>query len=172
MLDLKAGQADVGIRCGAPPWKGLKAEMVSPIHLSPVCSPALLDAGPALKSPEDCLARPLIHADITGHPLGEEWRTWLAAAGVSGIAELDGLSFHDPNLALQAAIDGLGIAMGYPELAEPDVSAGRLVYPFELKVRHAFSYFLVYPTARAQVARIRRFRQWILTESRAARGAA
>ena len=166
-LDLAKGDADVGVRCGVPPWKGLKSERISPINMSPVCSPSLLSGRTRLKSPKDVLKFPLLHADISGHALGEEWRTWLAAASVVDVAKLEGLSFHDPNLALQAAIDGLGIAMGYLELAEQDIATGRLIYPFELTVRHSFSYHLVYPTARAQSPKIKAFRNWIMGESRA-----
>ncbi|MEM7222939.1 MAG: LysR substrate-binding domain-containing protein [Pseudomonadota bacterium] len=164
-LDVANGEADVGIRCGRPPWPGLKAELVCQIHMSPVCSPSLLGERRALREPLDSLAFTMIHADIAGHELGEEWKTWLAAAGHPEVGKLDGLSFHDPNLALQAAVDGLGIAIGYRELAEHDIATGRLIYPFELMVRHAFSYYLVYPSGRALKPKVRRFRKWVLAES-------
>ena len=167
-LDLANGEADVGVRCGVPPWKGLKSDFILPIHMAPVCSPSLLAGRAALRTARDVLELTLIHADITGHELGEEWKTWLTSAGVTDVGTLDGLSFHDPNLALQAAVDGLGIAMGYAELAEQDIAAGRLVYPFDLMVRHAFSYHLVYPATRARSPKVKVFRSWILAESRAA----
>lgn len=166
-LDLVKGEADVGIRCGTPPWRGLNADLVLPIHMTPVCSPSFLEGRNQLRTPRDILEFALVHADITGHDLGEEWRTWLTAAGVTDVVRLDGLSFHDPNLALQAAVDGLGIAMGYLELAEHDISAGRLVSPFSLAVRHPFSYYLTYPGTRAQTPKIKAFRNWIMDESRA-----
>ncbi|MEM7170537.1 MAG: LysR substrate-binding domain-containing protein [Pseudomonadota bacterium] len=171
-LDLIMGEADVAIRCGKPPWKGLKSHLLMPIHMSPVCSPGLLVGENSIVAPQDVLAQTLIHADIGGHEAGEEWRAWLAAAGVemmglagsagvAGSARLEGLSFQDPNLALQAAVDGLGLAMGYLELAEPDIAAGRLVYPFKAQVRLDFSYYLTYPVERAQEPKIRDFARWI-----------
>jgi LysR family glycine cleavage system transcriptional activator len=48
-------------------------------------------------------------------------------------------------LALQAAIDGLGIAMGYVELAAIDLAEGRLVQPFAAAVQHPWSYYIVIP---------------------------
>ena len=78
-LDLKAGEADVGIRCGVPPWKGLKAEVISPIHMSPVCSPSFLSGRGMLKIPQECLGLTLIHADITGHELERRIRESRAA---------------------------------------------------------------------------------------------
>lgn len=165
-LDLAKGEADVGVRCGIPPWKGLQADFILPIHMTPVCSPSILgdlDRFPAARTVLDFT---LIHADITGHALGEEWKTWLAAAGISDAIKLDGPSFHDPNLALQAAVDGLGFAMGYLELAEHDIATGRLVSPFDLTVRHSFSYYLTYPAAQAQAPKVKVFRDWIMAESR------
>ena len=165
MLEFARSEADVGIRCGLPPWPGLQAELLLPVTMTPVCSPALLAAGAALSRPRDVLDHGLIHADVTGHVLGEEWRTWLMAAGVRDFGDLAGLSFHDPGLAMQAAIDGLGIAIGYLELAGPDLAAGRLVRPFEVQVRHNFSYYLVYPAARQNEPGVSAFRHWIRREA-------
>ena len=161
-LDLRAGDADVAIRCGIAPWPGLVDEFVLPIHMAPVCSRSFLGQLGDAPRPRDVLGQTLIHADITGHELGEEWRTWLAAAGVATPAALPGLSFHDPSLALQAAMDGLGIAMGYLELAAADIEAGRLVRPFPFAVAHHFSYYLVYEGARAREPGIAAFRDWVL----------
>lgn len=162
-LDLDEGAADVAIRCGKPPWPGLTSELLRPIDMTPVCSPSLLKDG-GLKDARDVLSHELIHADIGGHALGEEWRMWLTAAGVSPDADLQGSSFRDPSLALQAALDGLGIAMGYLDLVEPAVESGRLVRPFDLVVKHYFSYYFVYPTTRAHEGKIRRFKDWLASE--------
>lgn len=165
-LDLAKGEAEIAIRCGLPPWKGLDNDLVMPIHMAPLCSPALLagDAG-SLKA-RDLLGQTLLHADVAGHELGEEWQVWFAAAGVNDAAKAPGLSFHDPNLALQAALDGLGIAMGYLELAEPEIASGRLVCPVPLALRHRFSYHLAYPAARSSAPEIQGFRNWVLKEGR------
>ena len=48
MLDLGKGAADISIRCGVPPWPGMATELLLPIHMTPVCSPALLANGNAL----------------------------------------------------------------------------------------------------------------------------
>jgi len=166
MLEFAKDEADIGVRCGLPPWPGLQAEFLLPVTMTPVCSPALLAEGAALRRPRDVLNHSLIHADVTGHVLGEEWRTWLEAAGAGEVGGLAGLSFHDPGPAMQAAIDGLGIAIGYLELAEADLAAGRLVRPFAQQVRHGFSYYLVYPAARRREPGIAAFRAWILKEAR------
>ncbi|MEM7124403.1 MAG: transcriptional regulator GcvA [Pseudomonadota bacterium] len=163
-LDLVAGEADVAIRCGVPPWGGLVDEFVLPIHLAPVCSQSFLNRLGDAPEPKDLLATTLLHADIAGHEMGEEWRLWFGAAGVAVPATMPGLSFHDPSLALQAAMDGLGIAMGYLELAAADIEAGRLVRPFPFAAPHPFSYYLVYDSARRDETKIAAFREWLLDQ--------
>jgi LysR family glycine cleavage system transcriptional activator len=66
---------------------------------------------------------------------------------------------------MQAAVDGLGIAIGYLELAEADLAAGRLIRPFDLRVRHSFSYYLVYPAARRNEPDLAAFRSWCQSEA-------
>lgn len=166
MLRIGGDDIDVGVRCGVPPWPGLAADLLLPIHMTPVCSPAFLK-GDGLANPADLLRFPLLHADVGGHEFGEEWRTWLFAAGIEDIPRFEGLSFHDPGLALQAAIDGLGIAIAYDELAAAEIASGRLVKPFPLTVRHAFSYYVVYPEARRHDALIGSFRRWAIFETQA-----
>lgn len=165
MLDIVGGECDIAIRCGVPPWPGLRAELLLPIHLSPLCSPNLLAGDRELKSPTDLKRFDLIHADTESHVRGEEWKMWLSAAGEREVGEPAGLHFHEPALALQAAADGLGIAMGYLEFAQDDLASGRLVQPFNLCVRHTFSYYLVQPEKRRKSDDLQSFITWIRGEA-------
>ena len=169
-VDIAAGACDIGIRCGQPPWPGLTAELLLPIHLTPLCAPTLLQSGPQLRRPRDLAQHTLIHADIHGHARGEEWQTWLAAAGEASVADGGGLQFREPALALQAAADGLGVAMGYLEFVQDDLASGRLVQPFRLAVRHSFSYYLVTPSARPPKEQAGRFAAWLRQEAEALLG--
>ena len=166
MLDIAGGDSDIGIRCGVPPWPGLRSELLLPIHLSPVCSPGLLEGRQGIKEPRALLRHDLIHADIATHERGEEWNTWLAAAGEVRLGSETGLHFQEPALALQAAADGLGVAMGYLEFIEADLKSGRLVQPFELSVRHDFSYYLVYPDRGASKKKVQAFAAWAREEAK------
>ncbi len=164
-VDVGGGAADVAIRCGVPPWDGIDAELLVPIHMTPVCSPAFIRAHGRLSVPDDSLGLPLLHADAGAHPLGEEWRLWLAACGVVPARPLGGQSFRDPGLGIQAALNGLGISMGYIELVEPELAAGRLVRPFDVAVRHPYSYYLATSSQGRADARIEEFRRWIRSEA-------
>ena len=164
LLDLAGGDADIGIRCGIPPWPGLTAELLMPVHMTPMCSPRLLRDRDLPLAPADLLSFTLLHADVGNIPVGNEWRTWLHAAGLRKRSKLPGMSFQDPALSFQAAIAAAGIAIGYVELLQPELDSGELVRLFDLQVRHMFSYYVVYPTARAKEPAIGEFRDWIFDQ--------
>ena len=110
-----------------------------PIHLLPVCSPDYTTPSGALQQPADALEHNLIHADIGEQAPGQEWRDWLQGCGVVCPEQLDGLSLKDPALAMQAAADGLGLAIGYLELVDLDLHSGRLVCASAQRVKHDYS---------------------------------
>jgi len=146
LADFNRERLDVGIRTGWGEWPGLQAELLTPIHMTPVCSPRLLEGPSGIASPHDMRDFTLIHADVSpGIGILSEWHEWLAAAGASQVDCTHGLSFHDPGMALQAAVDGLGVAMGYVELASIDLAEGRLARPFKKEIRHPWSYYIVIP---------------------------
>lgn len=64
------------------------------------------------------------------------WRAWTQAAGESRPV-MAGPSFNQAVLALQAAKDGLGVALGRRTLVQADLACGRLVkaHPFEAPAR-------------------------------------
>ncbi len=163
-LDLKSEGIDFAIRCGIPPWNGLEHEIYMPIHLIPVCSPDYRKNHPALEKPSDVLMHNLIHADVGEHDLGEEWCDWLQGCGVDCPKKIRGLSFHDPALAMQAAADGLGLAIGYLELIGDDLAAQKLVIAYDSKVEHVYSYYLVYNKASRAKNYIDDFHDWLLSQ--------
>ncbi|MEX1108451.1 MAG: LysR family transcriptional regulator, partial [Dongiaceae bacterium] len=126
LLDLRRREADIAVRCGIPPWPGLEAEFLVPIHLTPVCSPQFLEKSGPIREPRDLLRLPLIHADTPDREDGEEWRRWFGEIGIDELPSTQPLSFHEPMLSMQAAINGLGVGMGYSELIDGDLAAGTL----------------------------------------------
>ncbi len=145
-IDFNQDKIDVGIRNGLGNWSGLESELLMPVHMTPLCAPSLLERFNGALNPQSLTELTLIHADVSsGTGIQSEWCEWLTKAGLDEIDCTHGLSFKDPSLALQAAIDGLGVAMGYVELAKDDLAKGKLVQPFELVVKHPWSYFIVIP---------------------------
>lgn len=135
-----------------------------PIHLVPVCSPDYAAANSPIHEPADALRHKLIHADIGEQPPGQEWRQWIQGCGVDCPERLEGLSLKDLALAMQAAADGLGLAIGYLELIDRDLGSGRLVCANERLVKHDYSYYLVCRQSQARDSAPARFRSWLLDQ--------
>jgi LysR family glycine cleavage system transcriptional activator len=165
-LDLQAGNIDFAIRCGIPPWPDHSHELLMSIHMVPVCSPEYAATSTALKRPIDALRHNLIHADIAEQSRGQEWHDWLKGCGVDCPEQLDGLSLKDPALAMQAAADGLGLAIGYFELIDRDLNSGQLVCASAQRIKHDYSYYLLHRRAPGSGSAAARFRDWLLGQLR------
>lgn len=163
LWDFSGDRFDLGIRSGLGRWTGLKADLIAREFLSPVCSPAFAEGSPALRSPSDLRGMKLLHETPK-----DAWRHWCEHAGMEAIDTDAGLRFNDANLALQAAVDGQGIALGRLVLASDDLRAGRLVQPFDVVLPNDYSYWLVYPRAVADRPELAVFRAWLLSEAKAA----
>jgi LysR family glycine cleavage system transcriptional activator len=143
-----------GIKLGDGQWPGLVAEPLFAADLLPVCAPRL--AGP-LKRPGDLKGPNLLR--VAHSP--DDWPSWLKAAGVTRISAR-GLEFQFYGQALQAAIDGLGIAMGIRPYIDDDLAAGRLIAPFALSVPKGMRWYLVYRDFRTGQRDFAAFRRWII----------
>ena len=89
---------------------------------------------------------------------------WLRAAGAEEVDAQRGPRFSNAGLALQAAIEGQGLALGSEALVGDALAAGRLVRPFDVALPMNFAYYLVYPENTADRPKVASFRQWILSE--------
>jgi LysR family glycine cleavage system transcriptional activator len=154
------GRFDVGLRLGLGRWPGLTAELIARESLSPVCAPALATGSPPLREPAD-----LRHARLLHDVPRDAWRMWCERAGLTDIDVESGLTFDDASLVLQAALQGQGVALGRLTLAERDLREGRLVRPFDIVVPNDYSYWLVYPRAKAERADVAAFRAWVLAQA-------
>jgi LysR family glycine cleavage system transcriptional activator len=97
------------------------------------------------------------------------WSQWLAAAGAPDLKAARQLELEHVYLQLQAAVDGLGVALASMPLIEADVAAGRLVCPIATPQWHAGHYQLVTNEERIGAPVVRAFRDWIRTTVRAAK---
>jgi LysR family glycine cleavage system transcriptional activator len=91
---------------------------------------------------------------------------WLRAAGAPEVDATRGLHLSQTALALQAALDGHGIALGDSTLVADDLAARRLVRPFSIALKGPaqFAYHLVHAPQRSEEPLIKAFRRWVLDE--------
>jgi LysR family glycine cleavage system transcriptional activator len=161
LVDFRRDEVDVAVRFGRGNWPGLRADWLMAEHLFPVCSPALLAAKP-LRAPGDLAQHTLLHTTVSR----EDWQLWLTAAGLPlSIAQQRGLMFDQGFMAVQAAMEGLGVALGRTHLVEGDIAAGRLVVPFETVLPQDAGYYVVVPTTTAAISEVVLFRDWLLASA-------
>ena len=129
-------------------------------QLFPVCSPAALTGNRPLRCPEDLKDYTLLH---TSGGYDDDWRLWLTAAGLpTNLSTHPGLTFDLIFMTVQAAIDGIGVAMGRTSYVEADVASGRLVVPFKITLPADAGFYLVSPQASADSPKLSAFRQWLI----------
>jgi LysR family glycine cleavage system transcriptional activator len=160
LVDFKGGDVDAAIRYGRGHWPGLRADWLTADQLFPVCSPALLTGEKPLRRPQDLAHYVLLH---TSGAYDDDWRLWLTAAGLpASISKQPGLSFDLIFMTVQAAIDGIGVAVGRTTYVEGDIAKGRLVVPFKIALPADAGFYLVSPQAGADKPKLAAFRQWLL----------
>jgi LysR family glycine cleavage system transcriptional activator len=120
---------DVIIRGGPDAFYGFTSRLFLTERRLPVCSPALLARLP-LKDVGDLRRHTLLHTST----LPRVWSDWFAAAGGGDFEPASSLTFDHFYLTIQAALDGLGVAMGPTALVADDLEAGRLVAPFAVSL--------------------------------------
>jgi LysR family transcriptional regulator, glycine cleavage system transcriptional activator len=160
LVDFQRDDVDAAIRYGRGQWPGLRADWLMADQLFPVCSPALLTGNRPLRNPEDLAHQTLLH---TSAGYGDDWRQWLTAAGLpADISKQPGLTFDLILVTVQAAIDGIGVAMGRTSYVEADIAKGRLVVPFKTTLPADAGFYLVSPRAKADSPKLGTFRQWLV----------
>ncbi|NKB57305.1 MAG: transcriptional regulator GcvA [Alphaproteobacteria bacterium] len=162
-VDFSRGDVDAAILVGEGPqsWPGLDAVKLLDVSLFPVCNPVLCEGPDALRQISDLKRFTLLH----GTPRQQDWQRWLEFAGVEDIDANSGVTFDSLNLSIQAAVEGLGIAIAVEELVSDDLAAGRLIQPFGPTRRSKRPFFLVYPPDRLRNRRLRAFKEWLCAES-------
>ncbi len=167
LVDFQRDDFDAAIRLGSGHWFGLEAIKLFDESVTPMCSPRLLEGPDALKSPDDLRKHVLLHNHSMDYdPDAPTWKTWLEAAGASGVNASRGTHFSLPDHGLQASIDGAGVVLGWRSLAAKDVAAGRVVEPFDLTLSLGSSFYLVYPEAHSLRPNIAALRDWLMQEVR------
>jgi LysR family transcriptional regulator of beta-lactamase len=147
------------IRRDTAAWPGYVAEQLFPSTLVPVCTPEL---AVGLRRPSDLQNSTLI---FVPH-LSNDWPCWFEAAGLSTPIRPAGEVFFDNNaMAMQAVLDGVGVATAQPLYVTDALKAGRLVVPFPIVATKRESWYLEYRLARETDAALLAFRDWLHSEA-------
>ncbi|RVD30839.1 transcriptional regulator GcvA [Mesorhizobium sp. M4B.F.Ca.ET.017.02.2.1] len=160
LVDFAREDIDIAIRSGGGTWPGVEVHRLFNADFTPVLSPELAASIGGVREPADLLRLPILDpGDIW-------WRDWFTAAGlpVDELARRPNTSMGAQAYEANAAIAGQGVAIVTRALFKAELADGRLIQPFDLVGDDGHAYWLVYPTARRNVPKIRAFRDWILAE--------
>ena len=126
---------------------------------SPVCAPGMAKK---LREPRDIYRATLL--DVGHAP--RDWSLWLTKAGLDETRISNRIVFGLYAFAIQAALDGVGIAIGLHPYIVDDLAAGRLVAPFALSVRKEQGWYLQFGNVAKNQPDFVAFMRWLRKEAR------
>lgn len=138
-INMAVAGADVSIRFGNGDWAGMDAQFLFGDSIYAVCSPSFADRNGPFQSIDELVHQPLLEITNISSEGWPGWPDWFRALG--GQARPREFRYFDSyGVAVQAAIDGLGIIMGWHSLIGPAVDDGRLIriLPQTMKSENAF----------------------------------
>ena len=151
---------DLAVTYGKGDWPGVVADKVLSIDFFPVCAPSYMQGEHPLTDVANLRYHTLLH-DVDH----QNWIDWLALAGVEDVDPAHGTVMDDTNVLIQAAVNGLGIALGSTPFVADHLDADRLVRPFESTLRSDFAYYVVCPRKNLERAAVRAFKEWLLQQT-------
>jgi len=155
--DFKLGQADVDIRYGVPQWPELVIEPLFEERIMPLASPAFIREH-RLKRAEQLLDVPLIQSNVSV----VQWSDWFSAHSNKRAPERFALRFDRAMMSLDAAAQGLGVALESYTIAGRHLAEGKLKPILGLdKSVPIKAHFAVYPARHAKRAPVEAFLSWL-----------
>ena len=156
-VDMAAEGLDFAIRFGQGSWHGTDAFRLFEAPLSPLCTPKLAET---LKTPAD-----LVEATLLRSYRSDEWSTWFAAAGVAPAAQVNAGIVFDTSLGMmEAALQGLGVALAPPSMFSRHLASGAIIQPFPVTISLG-SYWLTRLQSKPQTSAMLAFSDWMLTHA-------
>lgn len=160
LATFRADGVDIAIRLSKPPFPpGLVAQLLFPLDVFAVASPALLDGGAPIRKPADLSKHVLLH---DAHDL---WPEFIGKLGGKGRADpTKGPRFSQSLLAIDAAVAGQGIALTSEPLVERDIAEGRLRRVFDFSFPMSLGFYVVFPQANAESYALGAMRRWLFAQ--------
>jgi LysR family transcriptional regulator, glycine cleavage system transcriptional activator len=153
---------DLVIRLGTGDWPShIRSHLLLPSEQIVVCSPKLLERGPPLRNVADLKSHTLLYSSLRPHA----WPRWFETAGIKSADLSNSIAFETSALAYEAAVEGMGVALGEIVLISEDVRKGRLIAPFKIYQPNPESFYLLYPKKIEAVPALKEFCVWILDEA-------
>src|SRR5690349_13603022 len=159
--DFELGQSDIDLRYGVPNWPGLVVEPLFEERIIPLASPAFIQAH-RLKRPEHLLGVKLIQSNVSV----VQWPDWFAAFTDKRAPDRFPVRFDRAQMSLDAATQGLGVALESVTIAGRHIAERKLRPVFGLdKAVKVKAHFAVYPARHAKRPPVEAFLAWLHGEA-------
>lgn len=161
-LPFASTEADVGIWYGKGEYPGLTSDLLMHESLFPVCAPSLM---PRLCDIEDLVHHTILVDETLSQSRNRPtWDFWAQDQKIKLPPARRTRRLGQANMVVQAAIEGLGVAMGREPLVIDALCDGRLVRPFPQVTKSANSYWLVRRSGAREDRKVAVFLEWIAAE--------
>ncbi len=158
--DFELGQVDLDIRYGIPAWPQLVVKPIFREPIMPLASAAFIERH-QIRTPADLLQVPLIQSTVGV----VQWADWFALYHPAKKPERFALRFDRALMALDAAVQGLGVALESTVIGGGHIEAGRLQPVFDpawaIPVQ---AHFVVYPERHGYRPEVAQFLEWLGTQ--------
>ncbi|MFO1220579.1 MAG: LysR substrate-binding domain-containing protein [Burkholderiaceae bacterium] len=166
--DFALGQVDLDIRYGVPRWPDLVVEPLFEERIVPLASPAFIRRH-RLRRAEQLLAVPLIQSNVSV----VQWSDWFAAYSDKRAPDRFTLRFDRAQMSLDAAAQGLGVALESTTTGGKHLAEGKLQPVLGMAKSIAVkAHFAVYPARHGKRAPVEAFLAWVHAEAAASASAA
>ncbi|MEM6610567.1 MAG: LysR substrate-binding domain-containing protein, partial [Pseudomonadota bacterium] len=165
--DFSFGEDEVAFRLAATPPKNVYARRIHKLILLPVATQEFIERH-GVKTAEDFYTLPLLE-DVVLRLFGEKaaWDLWFEEAGLTKGRPEYGMTF-DPlsaDYALDMALDGQGVMLGWSIQVHQALSQGRLRFVCGPILETGFDYYLMCDRTQARKPHITAFMDWVQKEA-------
>ncbi|QUS38686.1 transcriptional regulator GcvA [Tardiphaga alba] len=155
-IDFEKDKVDLAIQFGNGKWPGVETELLFKDAIQPMCSPKLLKRT-RLVELDDLRKVQLLHS----HYRRADWPDWLMAVKRPDLLTDVGVSFPSSVLTYQAAVEGVGVAVGQLFLLRNEIEDGTLVPLFNAPFERPMAHYVAWPKQRPLGRKARSFIHWL-----------
>lgn len=155
-FDFAGEEVDIAIQYGDGAWPQCRAEALLEEEMVVAAAPNLVSSAQA-DDPGQVAHHVMLQLASRRHA----WAEWLRAKGVEGTGGIYGPCFEHFSMMIQAARDGMGLAVVPKIYIEDELHTGSLVAPFGAPVKSRRGYYVVYPESKATQRKVIVFRDWL-----------
>jgi len=150
---------DIGVRYGLGHWPKTEATLLMNEYVSVFCSPKLVSRH-QINQPSDLLNHSLLNHSTRP----EAWYEYFKSVGLQDIQPTISGNFEHFFMIIEAALEGMGVAILPMFFVEQELKSGRLIQPLTHTIKREQSYYVVHAPDTAKAYKVRVFKEWLLNE--------